>query len=1041
MTDLRRAGSRTSLAQVLAGGVVVLLMGLPVGAVAAEEFTVAVVPSDDPALEQPLPRDQELSADQIADMVRRAVDLVGGMGSVVPADAELVALKPNIVMPSPQASGVVTDARVARGVALLVHEAAPGARIVIAEAAGGWADEALRDSFEVNTRWADGFGAAGYRDVVAELQDRGIDIVCRDINFDVTYTLAVPGGGLARPDYDVAATLIDADVLINIPVAKTHGAKITACMKNQFGMLPGIVYGWGKSDGTEHHAGIPHTPRILDEAFVDLVQITGIEFNVVDMIAGAEGGAFQENPKRSNLIVAGRDPIATDLVVARLMGFNPDDMEFADVGWQRGLGPRWMENVEIRGGQDGRIDELVGRFMKAGGDYGFQGAWGEWAEQANFGKGPRRWLLQGPLPRDHAFDPEEITDLAPRPGQDGWSEVVWFGHDRIDLDKHYGDPVKCSVYAFTRFQMTRSDSVRFWIGSDEGLKVWIDGELIHDHEGRRRHRLGSVKQRGYLEAGEHRLLVRAEQSRGGFDFSFNVCEPIDDELYAGNRYPGVRYYPARGHEEGGIIVGAGDELSTFFEAYVSSTLEVDDIRALGAEAPDSLVMERDITPEATTLFGVLSAVAGSQRSDLDSTDLLLLSTTPFGFSSFGFGQEKRAQKYGPDMGRLMRWLGYEYAVSHGQRRRECLADIKGWLAHGATPVVGVVHRWLAITGYRKTASGIELRTVSADTVQWNDMGGGDWWALFPGGVWRNTPVVVAERVSDGLPSAALVDSVAALAVELALVPWVDSEDPEPWGVRGSPAGLAAWDTYVISWERQPWTAEWVLDLGWTVRGLHRYLPWMAQEAESSHHFFARAAERADSRQRRQLLEEAARGYRAKADALHRITNGLPGGRGKSAEDDPDKVAAVGQMRPLMRQVRDGERQALAALSELIGAAPLPPVVEDPMRRRGRGIKLATWRAERSRGVFRLTLGPEGELQQELLMGTPGRDIRGEALAGVPRHPGWIVAVEQVQARGAYQVRQQPCAENGWQVVVRVDDVLAGRGNEVTDIALWALPPE
>ena len=41
---------------------------------------------------------------------------------------------------------------------------------------------------------------------------------------------------------------------------------------------------------------------------------------------------------------------------------------------------------------------------------------------------------------------------------------------------------------------------------------------------------------------EHDLLVRVEQREGMFGFSFNICEPIDDERYAGNRYPGVRYH-------------------------------------------------------------------------------------------------------------------------------------------------------------------------------------------------------------------------------------------------------------------------------------------------------------------------------------------------------------------------------------------------------------------------------------------------------------------------------------------------------------------
>ena len=1016
-----------------------------VGMAVASDFTVAVVPSDDAALAEPASRGQELNADQIAQMVRQAVDLVGGMASVVPADARLVALKPNIVMASASGSGVITDCRVVRGVALLVHEVAPAARIVVAEAAGGWGDEAMRDSFEVDTRWADGFGVSGYREMTRELQGLGIDIVCKDINFDQTHTLPIPGGGLARPDHDVAATLIDADVLINCPVAKTHGAKITACMKNQFGMLPGLVYGWGKADGTENHVGIPHTARILDEAFVDLMQVTDIELNVVDMIAGAEGGAFQAVPKRSNMIVAGRDPIATDLVVARLMGFNPDDMEFADVGWQQGLGPRWIENVEIRGGQDGRIDGLVGRFMKAGGDYGFQGAWGEWGEQANFGKGPRRWLLKGPMPRDHAFDPNEIAELAPMPGRDGWSDVVWFGHDKIDLDKHYGDPVNCVAYAFTRFRMAQSDSVRYWIGSDEGLRVWIDGQLIHDHQGRRRHRLGSVKQAGYLEAGEHQILVRAAQSRGSFDFSINVCEPIDDELYAGNRYPGVRYYPYPGYKQGGTVVGSvvgsEDEVSTFFEAYVTSTLDASGLREAGAAAPDCVLVEGEITLGAQNMLAVLAAITGQRRADLDSTDLVLLSCAPFGLSWYGFGKEGRAQDYGPEIDRLLEWLGYRYAVSHGQRRRESLEDIKGWLTRGRAPAIGVDEQWYAVTGYRERNDRSELRTVSTAGIEWWDLGGGDWWAVLPGGLWRNTPFAVVEVGDSGLSAEALVDSVASLAVELALISWVDSEDPEPWGVRGSPAGLAGWDAYVISWERQAWTSEWAAEAGRSLNRLHRHMPLLAWRAELASHFFERAAQRGKSPQRQQLLQEAAAAYKTEADVLHQIADGLPGGRDRQANDGPDEGAEVAKLRPLMRQVRDAERQALEALAELIDGPPLPPVAADPMERRGRGIKLATWRAERNRGVFRLTLGPEGELEQKLLMGTPGKDIRGEALAGVPLRKGWVVAVDEVEARGVYQVRQQPNAENGWQAVVRVDDVLAGRGNELTSIALWALPPE
>ena len=74
---------------------------------------------------------------------------------------------------------------------------------------------------------------------------------------------------------------------------------------------------------------MPHAARVVDEAFVDLWTLTQVDLNIVDMIKGSERGASEDTYRRQNIILAGRDPVATDLVVARLMGYNPDDMEFA----------------------------------------------------------------------------------------------------------------------------------------------------------------------------------------------------------------------------------------------------------------------------------------------------------------------------------------------------------------------------------------------------------------------------------------------------------------------------------------------------------------------------------------------------------------------------------------------------------------------------------------------------------------------------------------------------------------------------------------
>ena len=1024
----------------------------------AAEYPVSVVPSDDAALTSPVSRDHAVTANQVLDMVCRAVDLVGGMQSVVPADAGMVLLKPNIGTRAEPRTGVNTDDRVVRAVAILVHEAAPGARILLAEAAGGWISPALRDCTDARTFGnmnADGFELSGHRATVRELRARGVDIECFDLNFDRAYSLHPANGGLATDEYSIAASILDADVWINLPVAKTHGAKITCCMKNHFGILPGTVYGWSKSNGTRHHPGIPHSPRQMDEAWVDLYGLTRVDLNVVDMIAGSEAGPFEEdNRKRANTILAGRNPVATDLVVARLMGFNPDDFEFAELAWQNDLGPRTIDEVEVRGAD---VAPLVQRWKKAGVQYG---RWGEWAEHANYGMGPRYWTFLGPLDRDHAFSDAELAALEPRPGRDDWSEVVYFGHDKINLDKHFDDPVNCAVYAFTHFTMTSSDSVRFWVGSDEDLSVWVDGELIHRNDRRRRHSLGMDKIPGYVEAGEHRLLVRAGQGRGGFDFSFNVCEPIDDELYAGNRYPGVRYYvemrdrPQVAASRVGADAAGGEYFGSSREANIL-TFQADDPLLRSRTAPDTVLIDDAPAIDRGDLVGLLVQVAGLDRPDLNADALEILGNAPFTLGHVGFGREGYFPDYGPDITRLLDWLGLRYAISYGYGSRESLKTLHGWLDQGRIPVTGNLERrrgrrwrgsrraeWGAITGFRRAGDSVELRMVRPDNTFWAAVTGG-WSGTFPGGLRENCPVLVAEAGGEPLSGAVLVDSIASLALELGLREEVES-GREEWGTPTVPAGLSAWDGWVIDWERLPLTPEWAVEpetLDRLERLASRFPPQLARQRGLAARFFAAAAERTDRRKRRELLQEAAEGYLAAVEAMEQLVASMPlnDDVDQLTAEDRDRLARIGETRPLIRRARQGERQALAALVKMLGRPRLPEAMEDPLTRKDRGVKLFTWRAVTDETVHRIEL-VGGDLSVELLAGDEPEEMSSEFYAEMPKKRGWLVVIDpSLLASGRYWVEEQPGAENGWRVVVMADDGWAWNDDNAPVLAVWAVP--
>ncbi len=249
-----------------------------------------------------------------------------------------VVLKPNLVgyVAGPPAN---TDPRVIEAVITLCRE--QGAReVIVAE------------------------GAAFARDSLPVLQQTGLGAVLSganarfvDLNYDDLREVRLGGGYSTLETLSLPATALDADCVISLPKMKTHHwAGLSLSMKNLFGVVPGIRYGWPKN--VLHQAGI--APMILD-----LYDTIGPQYTIVDGIVGMEGdGPLLGSEVPSGLLVGGNDLVAVDATCARLMGFDPAGVDYLSDAQTVGLG--WVDasRIEVRGG---RLSDLTRQYARAPG--------------------------------------------------------------------------------------------------------------------------------------------------------------------------------------------------------------------------------------------------------------------------------------------------------------------------------------------------------------------------------------------------------------------------------------------------------------------------------------------------------------------------------------------------------------------------------------------------------------------------------------------------------------------------------------------------
>ncbi len=248
-------------------------------------------------------------------LVQRAIDALGGMKRFV-SRGDIVVVKPNIGWDRMPIHAANTNPDV---VGAVIKEAfdAGAKRVVVAD---GSCNDPNR-CFQRSGIWRKAYSLGA--EVVLPAEHR--------------YRTTRMKGELLD-EWPIFTTLIDADKVINVPVAKHHNlARFTAGMKNWYGIL-------GGRRNRLHQS--------IDVSIADLATFMRPSLVVIDAMRvlvrnGPQGGNIDDT-KVMNTVVASADQVAADAFACTLIGQHRDNLPYLKMGHDRGIGTMFWENLRVK---------------------------------------------------------------------------------------------------------------------------------------------------------------------------------------------------------------------------------------------------------------------------------------------------------------------------------------------------------------------------------------------------------------------------------------------------------------------------------------------------------------------------------------------------------------------------------------------------------------------------------------------------------------------------------------------------------------------
>lgn len=255
------------------------------------------------------------STGNVETLVKKAIDALGGISKFVKSGSSVV-IKPNLAWARTPEQAANTNPEVISALIKLC-KGAGAKRITVIE----HSCDSSNIAFEMS-------GAKAVCD------SAGVRLISADRE-NMYKTISIPKGKVLKSEKFLIEAL-NADVFINVPIAKVHGsAAITASMKNLMGAI------WDRQRW--HSAN-------LDQCIADFSTAVHPNLIVLDAtrILLTQGPKGPGRTKELGEVIASTDPVAVDAYAATILGKNPAEIKSIVCADALGVGVMDLKKVILK---------------------------------------------------------------------------------------------------------------------------------------------------------------------------------------------------------------------------------------------------------------------------------------------------------------------------------------------------------------------------------------------------------------------------------------------------------------------------------------------------------------------------------------------------------------------------------------------------------------------------------------------------------------------------------------------------------------------